>query len=192
MFRVAVSAGHGQKRQKDGSLVHDPGAINPVVHASEHIVCLRIQHLIDTLLRFTPGVDIVLIPSGTLEEKVKIINRGGFGPFGLAVEIHLNAGPPEVRGTEVLYYRGSVKGRQYGDIFQKELLRQIRRQSRDRGVKERSDLYFLKATRCPAVITEAEFISNNKIARRLREDFLTEKIAFAHAEAIWKIARSCN
>jgi len=184
MFRVALSAGHGQKKQK-GSIVRDPGAVNPRVLVNEHALCLRIQTLVRMLLQFTADIDLTLIPPTILEEKVKLINKG---KFHLAVEVHLNSSSDRnVSGTEVLYFPGSSWGRLYAARFQEELLYQL--QVPDRGIKERKDLYFLRATNCPAVITEGEFISNDEIARQLKEDFLTERIAFAHAAAIWKIAK---
>ena len=119
-----------------------------------------------------------VVPSGGLREKVAFINSGN--PRA-AIEIHFNSaivGKVHVgKGSESLYYPGSLAGGVLATAMQDELARFFKP---DRGTKEgwhrmdkpgvvdyygdvdgdETPLYFLKKTICPAVIIEPEFIHN--------------------------------
>jgi len=120
----------------------------------------------------------IAVPDGGLREKVEFINAND---PAFAVEIHFNSaivgGKHVGEGCETLMYPGSYAGRQLADILQRAQY-QIFKPSR--GVKEgwyRQDRpgivdyqgdvdgdetidYFLRKTKCPAVILEPEFIHN--------------------------------
>ena len=49
----------------------------------------------------------------------------------------------------------------------------------NRGIKERSDLLFLKGTNCPAVITEPLFLSHENSARLVLSEEFLDKVAMA-------------
>lgn len=116
-----------------------------------------------------------IIATGKLPQKVNAVNA--LNPI-LAVEIHFNAAGGKGRGTETLYAPGSVKGKQVAELVQHGMVQVMR--TKDRGVKEgwyRMDRpgvkdypgdvegdeqpdYFLRKTKCPAIIIEPEFIHN--------------------------------
>lgn len=102
---------------------------------------------------------------GTLKEKVMSINNGY--PT-VAVEIHFNSarsseGEPIGKGSETLFYPGSMRGKRLAECIQAYLGKAY---EPDRGVKEgwyqmnpmRGPDYFLAKTSCPSVIVEPEFI----------------------------------
>ncbi len=111
------------------------------------------------------GDDAIRVPPGVLKDKVEFINARL--PL-LAVEIHFNAavdadGNSVGQGCETLYYPNSEIGKDYAGIIQRHLAPVF---PPDRGIKEgwyrmdpkRGPDYFLRKTRCPAIIVEPEFI----------------------------------
>lgn len=107
----------------------------------------------------------LLVPTGHLRDKVKFINE--HSP-SVAIEIHFNsavsrAGENVGEGSETLYFPGSKTGRRLAETVQKHLSPIFKP---DRGAKEgwyqmnpaNGPDFFLKATACPAVIIEPEFI----------------------------------
>lgn len=79
----------------------------------------------------------------------------------LDVAIHLNAGGGT--GTEVLYFGDSTKA------LAAKVSAAIAKAGgyRDRGAKERKDLYFLRNTNAPAILIEVCFIDNAEDMRKL-------------------------
>lgn len=127
----------------------------------------------------------MLVPAGTLPEKVHFINI--HNPI-MALEIHFNASPnAKAKGFETLYYPGSEKGKALATATNEALSMCF---ASNRGVKEgwyrqdspgvkdydgdiecdESPLYFLKKTKCPAVILEPEFIHNMQVIANNRDN----------------------
>ena len=114
------------------------------------------------------------VPVGHLRGKVDFINRND---CQMAVEVHFNSASGHGNGFETLYCPGSTQGKQCAEIINESLIGIF---SPNRGVKEgwyRMDRpgvndypgdvdgdekpdYFLRMTKCPAVIVEPEFIHN--------------------------------
>lgn len=167
-MKVALSAGHYPKAR---------GACYAGV--CEHELAIEWAHLLT--VRMPRNIAIVHVPTGTLRQKVDFINEAR---VDLAVEIHFNAGGGE--GAETLYAPGSANGKQAARCIQRML---ALCGLRDRGIKEgwykqdrpgivdyHGDVdgdekidYFLRATTCPAVIIEPEFIERNDTFPHLRE-----------------------
>ena len=83
-------------------------------------------------------------------------NKSGATCF---ISIHCNSfSSKEANGIEVLYCKGSAKGKKLAEITQKELIKATG--LRDRGIKEREDLTVLNKTKAPAILVELGFISN--------------------------------
>jgi N-acetylmuramoyl-L-alanine amidase len=104
------------------------------------------------------------------------------------VGIHSNAfgdGWNEVGGIETLRYPGSREGKIMSFEFQKELLSATG--FRDRGVKDRKDLFELKRTSMPAVITETGFFTNKEECLELLTWDMIYAVADAHVNAIIKL-----
>ena len=119
-----------------------------------------------------------LVSTGGLRHKVDEINDT---QPTMAVEIHFNADPSHKgRGCETLYHPGSRKGLYMAKEIQRQMSPFF---TPNRGVKEgwykmdrpvavdyRGDVdgdetvdYFLRKTRCPAVIIEPEFIHSRGV-----------------------------
>lgn len=176
MTNVALSVGHG-KTTINGQKTDDPGAVYYGIE--EHRVCQDIVDMVRILCADFGGVHVYPVTVGTLEEKVNQINRLN---FDYAIEIHLNAFEnPDTTGSEVLYQGGSKTEQRLAEHYASYLSGVLH--TRNRGVKG-VNKYFLRETNCPAIITEAEFLSNPQIAEGLTKGFLRQCIAFAHAKAI--------
>ena len=174
-MKVALSAGHGKRIGHAGIIVYDPGAVYYGI--AEHDVCLGIVNMVFALCNKIPELELIEIPPDTLQEKVSFINAYG---AEVAIELHLNsATDTKVRGTECLYYPGSAEGFKIALQLSKTISTNIN--TPNRGIKERPDLYFLRKTRCPAVVLEADFLSNKNFATEITEGFVRQKIAYALA-----------
>lgn len=185
MIRIALSLGHYIRRRSTGALVYDPGAVNG--HITEEATVSRIGQAILACIddsRF----QMVVIPRTYLEDRVAIINMfHTMKPIDLAMEIHMNAFiSQEVSGTEVLHWDGSQAGRQYAHIMSEQISRRIL--SRNRGPRARRDLLFLRNTIPPAIMTEAEFITNPTVAMGLERHHLVKSIAQGHIQGLNHIA----
>ena len=113
--------------------------------------------------------DVMLVPSGPLRGKVDWINNHGARSRDLAIEIHLNAwagyrseAPPgpesPPRGPECWIHRNAEQ--RTADAA-REIVLSLESYwfwNRSPNVKRSAGLYFLRATKCPAIIVEIEFI----------------------------------
>ena len=110
---------------------------------------------------------IIYQQKNSLNEVIKIENENVFD-FG--VSIHCNASTNrEANGVEVLYYPTSKNGKELAQCIQDELVKITG--LRDRGVKARSDLGFLKRTKSVCVLVECAFISNEKEEQMLKDNY---------------------
>ncbi len=162
---IAIDPGHG------GS---DSGACaNGLKEKDVNLdVALALRNLLESQgygVIMTRTTDIYL----SLRQRCDIANNNKADIF---VSVHHNAATVSTaRGTEVLYYTYSSKGKKLAECIQVELIKAIG--TRDRGIKPRDDLYVLKHTVMPAVITEAAFLSNPEDAELLKQDSFRQKIA---------------
>lgn len=103
--------------------------------------------------------------TGLLSKKIKKINNG---EFGLAIDLHFNAGGGH--GCEVVYCPGSAVRARQADIFSAQIASVLG--GKDRGGKEgwyqggdnpgtKPDA-FVSQTNCPAFIPEPLFIDNDE------------------------------
>ncbi len=128
-----------------------------------------------------------IVPSGTLREKVNWINREAkIHKDCIAVEIHFNSSPGgRGKGSETLYCPGSNKGWAIAELVQGSIASIL---FPNRGVKEgwyqmdrpgivdywgdvdgdEKPDFFLRATHCPAIIVEPEFIQRRNVIEALR------------------------
>jgi len=89
----------------------------------------------------------------SLEKRTEIANSWG---ADFLISIHCNSDGPEAVGIEVLYR--SEKGKLLAEPIQEALIRATG--DRDRGLKHRTGLHMLNASKMPAVLPEIGFISN--------------------------------
>lgn len=105
------------------------------------------------------------VDNGTSQSNVltNIVSKCNAHKVDLDVSIHFNSGANDksgngkTTGVEVLLYSATSKAKSYADATAKaiELLG-----FRNRGVKVRTDLYFLKRTASPAMLVECCFVDD--------------------------------
>lgn len=84
------------------------------------------------------------------------------------ISIHCNANKDKtITGSSVLYYPGSEDGKRLAELVQDNLVSRL--DSRDIGIIERDDLYVLKGTKCPAILVETGFMSNEEEEKKLND-----------------------
>lgn len=103
------------------------------------------------------------------------------------LSIHHNAYKKDwnnANGLSTYHYPKSVKGFKIAGVFQNNLVKEM--EWRNRGIKN-SNFYVLKYTSMPSVLTECGFMTNLKEAEVLMSDKGSEKLSYAHFEAIKEI-----
>lgn len=178
LVRVCVDAGHG------GS---DPGAVNGERY--EKKAALAIAKKVGTkltekgyLVRFTRNSDKAL----SLAERCQTSNNFDADLF---VSIHLNSATNKsATGVETLRYpKVGTRTKNLAKNVQTELIAALG--WKDRGVKERSDLYVLKHTVASAVLVECGFLSNDAESEKLFDSKWQEKIASAIVKGVYKTVK---
>lgn len=87
-----------------------------------------------------------------------IVNKCNSHSADLDVSIHLNAGGGT--GTEVYIYNNKSKAKDEATRIAEKISNALG--IRNRGVKERTNLYVLKKTKSPALLVECCFVDNSK------------------------------
>lgn len=111
-----------------------------------------------------PNCKVRYVPTGSLTHKIAFINTQD-EPVECAFELHFNSEPSfKAKGSEVLYYKGSAKGKRLADCIMDEF-KQKKIFAPYRGSKEGvhhsgKPLLFLQKTKCTSVIIEPEFLFN--------------------------------
>ena len=130
-----------------------------------------------------------LVPSVQLVRKIEYVNQ--WSQAGdVALEVHLNSGPPEVRGCESFYYSGSRRGQQLAE----DCVIQLRRFGlQSRGAKLDSDsqhgrLAWVRDTKPWAALVEVEFLTNADARVWLLDEDGIRKAGKAIAQAIDRMA----
>lgn len=103
-------------------------------------------------------VDRIVCPerkfTSSTQEKTYKLNKINNGNYDLVIELHLNAASPDATGAEVLYK--SNTGKKYASSVQ----RQLSTIFKNRGIKQRDDLYILNGTTPPAILIETFFCTS--------------------------------
>lgn len=168
---IVLDPGHG------GS---DPGAIYADVNEKD--INLSVAQKTAQLLK-NEGYEVVMTRDEDvfeeLSDRAAAANRYSNPVF---VSIHCNASDnPESFGVETYNARESKKGKEFGKVIHKELLKSTG--ADDRGTHERN-FVVLRETACPAVLVEIGFLSNEGERNRLTEDSYQNKIAVGIAQGI--------
>ena len=102
------------------------------------------------------GYKVFPVPADTLFEKVKWINKG---KFNFAVEFHLNDFHSLAKGCEVFYsdkVDSKINDKQFANDLSKYLSLSLG--NRNRGGKLNNSFYFLRETKCSALLVEPFFM----------------------------------
>ena len=151
---ILISFGHTKE---------EPGACNGE-YCEYDFTKLWAEVIVDNLTEEFDD-NIILVPEGSLQQKVNFINEND--PL-FCIEIHFNSNV-NAEGSESLYYPESEEGQWIADRIQ-DKYEEWNIFQPNRGVKEgvywkdgeiAGTLYLLKTTVCPTVIVESEFIFNS-------------------------------
>ncbi len=169
---------------------HDPGAVNLSVGAQEKDINLQVATVLHQALlwaghssRMTRDGDRYL----TLSDRVALANVQRPDAF---VSIHCNAAAnKQAVGMEVWTSPGQTAADALATAIGQELMKAFistpfRRDDSDGDLDKEGRLYVLTQTRCPAVLVECGFISNDEEARRLMEPGTIQELARAIALGI--------
>lgn len=141
-----------------------------------------------------PEVDI----DDFLQGRVDRANKKQSSLPKLYVSIHSNAsradnqdswGADSAKGIETWHHANSRKGTKMAAIFQQHLIAKTGFKNRHLKTTEETNLFVLRKTNMPAILTENGFYNNRLEAIELMKDKVRQQIADAHVEAILEIER---
>lgn len=181
-YTICLDAGHSYAKDTGG----DPGAVNGEYNESE--AALSIVNRIGCKLAIRGHKVVYTRTTGkakmALSERTTISNEAKADVF---ISIHLNASDNKsASGIETLRFSkvGSTT-KSLAKLIQSSLVKATL--FKDRGVKERDDLYVLKHTKAPAVLVEVGFISNDDECKKLFSEHYQEIIAQQIADSTIKV-----
>lgn len=162
-MKIVLSLGHSVL--KNGNVTSANGYCNEYYYNKKLIELVK-----NELVEMGHTVYIVMVPEKKLSKaeeeisyRVNLINKTN---ADIGVELHLNCYDGKANGAEVCYYPTSKKGKLLAQNIQKELAKNYR----DRGIKERGNLGMLRKTKIPFIICEPFFCDNKsdyeKISRK--------------------------
>lgn len=165
-MKIALTVGHSLL--KNGSYTSADG--KKYGGCNEYKWCKAFSRQVESALKKNGHqVTRIVCPEKTFtsseQERSYKLNLINGDSYDLVIELHLNAAAPTANGTEVLYK--STAGKNYAGRIQRELATVFR----DRGMKQRTDLYMLNQTKPPAILIETFFCtseSDYKLAKGLR------------------------
>lgn len=154
-LKIAITVGHS--RLKNGCYTSADGT--KYGGCNEYIWCKKYSEQLEAALKQNGHkVDVIICPekkfTSSSEEKPYKLNIINSGNYNLVIELHLNSSLQTANGTEVLYKTDSAK--KYATEVQKQLSTVFR----DRGIKNRTDLYILNGSKAPAILIETFFCTN--------------------------------
>ena len=173
-MKICLDAGHSQAKDTSG----DPGAVNGDYW--ESVAAMSIVEKLGILFSDTDNevyyTRVGGKPGLKLSERCYVANNNRVDAF---ISIHLNsADNKSASGIETLRYsKVGATTRRLASNVQLALLDSLG--WKNRGVKERDNLYVLKHTFCPAILVETGFISNDEQCKLLFNDSIQTKIAKA-------------
>lgn len=171
-LRVLICAGHTLKGKGTGAVGYINESNENRVLAKKVVEWLKVAN---TMSGIEIEVDYYEINESNsyLQNQVAAANKKN---YDVVVQIHFNAGGGT--GTETLYDKGSVRGKTYA-VKVNESLNNI---FKNRGAKERNDLYWLNNTKAPAILIETCFVDSKVDIDIYNKD--KDRVAKAIAEGL--------
>lgn len=166
--KVVISAGHSKKIRGAGGCGYD-----------EHDEAVKVMNRVAQILK-SQGVTVYTYEETTATNKManlaNICRYHNSKTRQLDVSIHFNAGGGT--GVEVLWLSNDMKP--LASLMSKNVSEALG--IRDRGAKQRTDLYFLRTTKQPAILIETCFIDNKNDMEMYAKKF--EAVCQAIAKSI--------
>lgn len=176
---VVLDPGHG------GS---DPGAV--IGSYLEKTYNLDIALRTEAILK-SKGINVAMTRTTDvfvgLEERANFANERNASLF---VSIHNNSMPTGYKGTMMLYYPTSSKGKAYAQVFLNNFVRDLK--TNNLGLSPRGELVVLRKTTMPAVLAEIACMSDPNDMALLNTSEFIQKAAESLANSIIQILNSNN
>ena len=171
-MNIIITVGHS--KLKNGCYTSADGT--KYGGCNEYIWCKRFSKQLQAALKKKGHkVKRVICPenkfTSSIEEKSYKLNIINSGNYDLVIELHLNASMPDAEGAEVLYK--SNTGKKYAKVIQKQLSTVFK----DRGIKQRNDLYILNGTKATAILIETFFCTSKSDYKKAKGIKNRRKIA---------------
>lgn len=175
---VAIDAGHGNP---------DPGAVSRDGLREADVVLVVAKATAEALQHKGCGVLMTRMESAALNSDKSLdlkrrVEMADAADVTCFVSIHANAaGNSEAHGIEVLKHPGDMT-----ETLAESILSALVAATglRNRGVKERTDLYVLRNTKMPAALAELAFLSNQAEAKLLGDPAWQKRAGEAIASGI--------
>ena len=130
----------------------------------------------------------------SLAERVRRINKlYDFDKKSFVVEVHSDAAlNNQASGFSVWTTKGETKSDKLATIIHEEMVKEFpeqkaRKDISDKDVDFEANFYVIKNTKCPAVLTENFFMTNESDYKLLMSEEGRQRIANAHIKAIKRI-----
>lgn len=179
-MKVVIDAGHGGK---------DPGAVRNNIKEAD--ICLSIAKKV---ARKLTEAEVILTRTKdeyvTLAERVKVANEANADYY---VSIHCNAAKNEAANGYECWH--SIKGGKSKELAEKIIQKLQNTPLKDRGLKTKANkngqdyMYVIRKTKCPAVLVEIGFLSNQGDRAYITSMNGKETIAAAIAAAIQDVKK---
>ena len=156
MTKIAIAVGHSETK---------PGAVNKTTALSEFKFNSVVAAALKLVLSKKYDVRIFFRPPNldNIDAIRKVVREINIYYPDLAIELHCNAATSNASGAEVLFWYKNKKTEQIAEFGANEFAIALSVPSRGSKPIKRGDRgsVFLGETRCPAIITEPFFISND-------------------------------
>ena len=186
---IVLDAGHGGR---------DPGKVGVDGQLEKDINLEIVMKLKEALEKDTElGVKVVLTrsddmghydkdtankKSADMKKRCEIIEDAS---PDFVVSIHQNSyHSSSVKGAQVFYYKKSDKGKLLANKIQTQLVASLSEGNKGRVEKANDNYYLIMNVKCPAVIVECGFLSNEEEAKLLEDDEYQKKITKAIVDGI--------
>ncbi|SNS71482.1 N-acetylmuramoyl-L-alanine amidase [Anaerovirgula multivorans] len=179
---IVIDPGHGGT---------DPGATSPINSLMEKHVVLDISQKLNKLLT---DAGFRTYMTRTADNAITLADRAGVAnqlQGDLFVSVHANAAASSsANGIENLYYpsennsNDARDNKKLAQVFQKEMVRMLGAHSR--GIVPREQLYVIRETKMPAVLTEVGFLTNPEEAAKLATPEYRQLVAESIYQSILK------
>ena len=172
--RIGIFVGHS--KLKNGNYTSASGVKNEYLYNKE--LGTYIKKWFDEIGQ--PS-DLIICPEGKFasakEESSYKLPIANSGKYDLIIELHLNAHNGSGNGAEVLYYSNN------GKIVAQRIQDKLKTMFKNRGIKQRTDLYILKKSNPISVLLET-FFCDNKNDCSIADSKGTKEIARLIVEGI--------
>jgi N-acetylmuramoyl-L-alanine amidase len=155
---LILSAGHWPGDEGAQSIVEADGRL-----WTEHDLCSQLCWYVAGMVQEEGLLGTVAIPPGRLVEKISDVNKIAKTVRCVAVELHMDAGPPDARGTTVFVAPGNTMTSKMAGAV---LTRITKPSWPTRGVKtvgsQHASLGWIMKTVPPAMLIECGFLTNSE------------------------------